>query len=296
MALFRNHQIFSQLFFNYFSYLCISHRLIYFKSKRYMTKKNLRNFASLLEIMADLREKCPWDREQTMLSLRTNTIEECFELVDSILNNDKNAIKEELGDVLLHIVFYSKIAEEEKSFDIGDVIEALCEKLIYRHPHIYSTTEVSGVDDVKSNWEALKQKKKKSGGLLSGVPRSMPALPKATRIGEKAASVGFDWEKREDVWAKVKEEISELEVEMRVGEGNREKIESEFGDVFFALTNAARLYGIDPETALERTNKKFSSRFTYLEDRVRERGVSLRDLSLAEMDEIWDEAKGLEDK
>lgn len=258
-------------------------------------KENLKNFASLLEIMAELREKCPWDREQTMLSLRTNTIEECFELTDSILNGEKNAIKEELGDVLLHIVFYSKIAEEQKMFDIGDVIETLCEKLMYRHPHIYGDTVANSTEEVKKNWEALKQKKKKEGGLLSGVPRSMPALPKATRIGEKAASVGFDWEKREDVWAKVKEEISELEVEMREDTiYNREKIEAEFGDVFFALTNAARLYGIDPETALERTNKKFTSRFNYLEGKVREKGLTLRDLTLGEMDEIWNEAKGLE--
>ncbi len=258
-------------------------------------KKNLKKFEALLEIMGELREKCPWDREQTMLSLRTNTIEECFELTDSILIGEKNAIKEELGDLLLHIIFYSKIADEQKWFNIEDVIETLCEKLIYRHPHIYRDTEVGSTEDVKKNWEALKLKKKKEGGLLSGVPRSMPALPKAKRIGEKAAAVGFDWEKREDVWDKVKEEISELEVEMKEDTiYNKEKIEGEFGDVFFALTNAARLYGIDPETALERTNKKFTYRFNYLEQKVKEKGLSLQDLTLAEMDEIWNEAKSKE--
>ncbi len=267
--------------------------------------------------MDELREKCPWDRKQTMLTLRTNTIEECFELTESILSGDKNGIKEELGDLLLHIVFYSKIASEENSFDFGDVVETLCEKLIYRHPHIYSTAEAETAEEVKSNWEALKQKKKKEGGLLSGVPRSMPALPKATRIGEKAAAVGFDWEKREDVWAKVEEELAEVreaianhtiysnglsEGDTIYNKGQSEgdtiynkgqaHIEEEFGDLLFAITNAARLYGVDPETALERTNKKFISRFEHLEQAAAQRGVSLHSMTLEEMEELWCEAKG----
>lgn len=295
MALLPNYQIFLHLFSRFFSYLCILKQVINLISIEYMLQKNFKNFEALLEIMDELREKCPWDREQTMLSLRTNTIEECFELTDSILEGKAEAIKEELGDVLLHIVFYSKIASEEGLFDIGDVISTLCEKLIYRHPHIYSTTEVGGVDDVKSNWEALKQKKKKSGGVLSGVPRSMPALPKAKRIGEKAASAGFDWEKREDVWAKVKEEIAELEAELCADTiYNKERVEAEFGDVYFALTNAARLYGVDPETALERTNKKFTRRFEAIEAAAKERGVELRDMTLGEMDEIWNNYKKTE--
>ncbi len=255
-------------------------------------KKNLKNIEALLEIMDELRQKCPWDRKQTMLSLRTNTIEECFELTEAIISEDKNNIKEELGDLLLHIVFYSKIASETGDFDFGDVVEALCEKLIYRHPHIYSTAEVDTAEEVKSNWEALKQKKKEKGGLLSGVPRSMPALPKATRIGEKAAAVGFDWQNREDVWAKVEEELKEVRDAIDNHTiYNKEDIEAEFGDLLFAVTNAARLYDVDPETALERTNKKFTTRFEHIERRSREMGVSVQSLSLDEMEAIWQEAK-----
>lgn len=257
-------------------------------------KKNLDKIESLLSIMNELREKCPWDREQTLQSLRTNTIEECFELTDSILDEDYKAIKEELGDLLLHIVFYSKIAEEQQKFSFGDVVEGVCEKLIYRHPHIYSSTIAETPEQVKANWEALKQAKKakRGEGTLSGVPRSMPALPKAVRIGEKAASVGFDWEKREDVWDKVREESEELAVELKKDTiYNKEKVEEEFGDLYFALTNAARLYDIDPEAALERTNRKFISRFEYMERKAREKGVNLHDQTLAQMDEWWNEAK-----
>lgn len=259
----------------------------------YTMRKNLKKIDSLLQIMTELRQKCPWDKKQTMLSLRTNTIEECFELTDSILSEDFSAIKEELGDLLLHIIFYSEIANEQNQFEFGDVVEAICEKLIYRHPHIYSNTVAETEDAVKENWEALKQKKKKEGGHLSGVPRSMPALPKATRIGEKAAAVGFDWEHKEDVWGKVREEILEVEEQM-TGDTiyNKENLEAEFGDLFFALTNAARLYKIDPETALERTNRKFIQRFEYMEQRAKQEGVLLSECSLETMEKWWTEAKG----
>lgn len=257
-------------------------------------QKKYNKIESLLEIMGELREKCPWDREQTMLSLRTNTIEETFELTDAIINEDMDGIKEELGDLLLHIVFYSQIAQESKAFNFGDVVNTVCEKLIYRHPHIYSTTQAESSKEVKANWEALKQAKKSAlnQGALSGVPRSMPALPKAFRIGEKAAATGFDWDKREDVWDKVREEAEELAHELKDDTiYSRERVEEEFGDLYFALTNAARLYKIDPEVALERTNRKFISRFEYMEQKAREKGVNLHTQTLAQMDEWWSEAK-----
>lgn len=262
-------------------------------------KLDPKKIAKLVDILNELREKCPWDKKQTILTLRTNTIEECFELTDSILNEDYEGIKEELGDLLLHILFYSKIAHEQDKFTLDDVIDTICEKLIYRHPHIYGDTIAQTSEQVKENWEALKQakKKRKGEGTLSGVPSSMPALPKAFRIGEKAASVGFDWDKREDVWDKVREEIEEVEAEMKQDTiSNKEKLEGEFGDLFFALSNAARLYGIDPETALERSNRKFIDRFNYVEQQSIANHVKLSEAGLEQMDEWWEEAKKLERK
>ena len=248
--------------------------------------------ARVLEVMDTLREQCPWDREQTFASLRNNTIEEAFELTDAITDGNMDGIKEELGDVLLHVVFYSKMADEQGQFDFADVCNALCEKLIYRHPHIYSDVIADSPEEVKQNWEALKLRKKaRKGGLLGGVPRSLPAMVKAFRIGEKAASAGFDWEQKEDVWQKVHEEIAEVEAEMR--SGNRDGIEDEIGDLFFALINACRLYGIDPENALERTNKKFIKRFNHIEERANEQGKMVSDLTLDQMEGYWQEAKTL---
>lgn len=247
-------------------------------------------FERLLNIMDDLREKCPWDKKQTLESLRHLSVEEVYELSDAILNDDLEGIKKEVGDLLLHIVFYAKIGSEQKAFDIKDVIDALCEKLIYRHPHIYGDVDVENSEEVAQNWEALKLKEK--GGnkrVLEGVPRSLPPMVKSHRIQDKARGVGFDWEHKEQVWDKVKEEISEVEVEMR--SGNIDLMEKEFGDVFFSLINAARLYGIDPEAALEKTNLKFIKRFNYLEGKTISEGKSLHDMSLSEMDVIWEEAK-----
>lgn len=263
-------------------------------------------FSRLLDVMDELREKCPWDREQTIESLRTLTIEETFELSDAIMQNDMPNICKELGDILLHIVFYSKIAEENGQFDIVEVIDKLCSKLIYRHPHVYSTTEVENAGQVVQNWEALKTKEKDGNKtILSGVPQSMPSMIKAYRMQDKARAVGFDWDKKEDVWNKVKEEIAELEVEMngmdavsRSNDATQEqkneafaKAQSELGDLFFSLVNAARLYKLEPDTALESTNKKFRNRFTYLEEQTIRKGRSLKDMTLEEMDAIWDEAK-----
>lgn len=254
--------------------------------------KKLEATARVLEVMDTLREQCPWDREQTFASLRNNTIEEAFELTDAITDGDMEGIKEELGDVLLHIVFYSKMADEQGKFDFADVCNALCEKLIYRHPHIYSDVIADSPEEVKQNWEALKLRKKaRKGGLLGGVPRSLPAMVKAFRIGEKAASAGFDWEQKQDVWQKVHEEIAEVEAEMRAE--NRDNIESEIGDLFFALINACRLYGIDPENALERTNKKFIKRFNHIEARAAEQDKLVSDLNLEQMESYWQEAKML---
>ena len=255
-------------------------------------ENKLKATARVLEVMDTLREQCPWDREQTFASLRNNTIEEAFELTDAITDGDMEGIKEELGDVLLHIVFYSKMADEQGKFDFADVCNALCEKLIYRHPHIYSDVIADSPEEVKQNWEALKlRKKSRKGGLLGGVPRSLPAMVKAFRIGEKAASAGFDWEQKQDVWQKVHEEIAEVEAEMRAE--NRDNIESEIGDLFFALINACRLYGIDPENALERTNKKFIKRFNHVEARVSEQGKMVSDVALEELESYWQEAKKL---
>ncbi len=248
------------------------------------------SFTRLLEIMDELREKCPWDREQTFESIRNLTIEETYELADSILEKDMEGIKKELGDLLLHIVFYSKIASETGHFNITDVIINICKKLIYRHPHVFGTTQVSGADDVIKNWEQIKQSEKDGNKtVLSGVPKSLSSLIKANRIQEKVRAVGFDWDVREQVWEKVSEELDEVKVEVK--KGNQERIESEFGDLLFSIVNAARLFNVDPETALERTNKKFIKRFGYLESKTIKQGRSLKNMTLDEMNIIWEESK-----
>ncbi len=253
----------------------------------------LKAFKELLDIMDRLRVSCPWDMKQTNESLRKLTIEETYELADAILDNDYKAICGELGDLMLHIVFYARIASEKDKFDISHVLEGINKKLIYRHPHVFGDTEARSASEVEENWEKLKlNESDKYKPVLSGVPDSLPALVKANRVQEKVRGVGFDWEDRTQVWEKVDEEIKELKKELE--EGTEKEIESEFGDVFFSLINAARLYGIDPESALERTNKKFIKRFNYLEEKCIRQGKSLHDLSLAEMDKIWQEAKNLE--
>lgn len=252
--------------------------------------KRLAATERLLEIMNKLRVECPWDREQTFDSLRTNTIEETYELADAITDHNLDGIKEELGDLLLHVVFYSKLGEEEGAFDYTDVVNGVCDKLIYRHPHVFGDIHANTPDEVMANWEALKlRKKNRKSGTLGGVPRSLPAMVKAYRVGEKAAGSGFDWEKREEVWAKVKEEIAEVDVEMAADDHAR--LEGEFGDLFFALVNACRLYGVDPEAALERTNKKFIRRFNRMEEQAAGAGHTLRDLTLDEMEALWQAAK-----
>ncbi|HNS29528.1 MAG TPA: nucleoside triphosphate pyrophosphohydrolase [Tenuifilaceae bacterium] len=248
-------------------------------------------FEELVKIMDELREKCPWDREQTFESIRNLTIEETYELTDAILEKDFQNVKKELGDLLLHIVFYSKIASESNLFNITDVIDQLSKKLIYRHPHIFGTEQVATASEVLENWEQIKMSEK--GGnktVLSGVPKSLSALIKANRIQEKVRAVGFDWEVRTQVWDKVEEELAELKGEIETGDSDR--IEAEFGDLLFSMVNAARLYNIDPETALERTNKKFIKRFGYLEEKTIKQGRSLKSMTLDEMNEIWEEAKG----
>ncbi len=254
-------------------------------------KRNpLDSFNRLLLIMDELREKCPWDKEQTFESIRNLTIEETYELTDAIIEGDMDGVKKELGDLLLHIVFYSKIASETKLFDITDVIDQISEKLIYRHPHVFGDVQVKGATEVVSNWEQIKMGEKKGNKtVLSGVPTSLSALIKANRIQEKVRAVGFDWEIRNQVWDKVQEELSELQNE--IDKGDQNKIEAEFGDLFFSLVNAARLYNIDPETALERTNKKFIKRFGYLESKTIKEGRSLKTITLDEMNKIWDQAK-----
>jgi XTP/dITP diphosphohydrolase len=253
-------------------------------------ESKLKATARVLEVMDTLREQCPWDREQTFASLRNNTIEEAFELTDAITDGDMEGIKEELGDVLLHIVFYSKMADEQGKFEFADVCNALCDKLIYRHPHVYGDVLADSPEEVKQNWEALKLRKKaRKSGILGGVPRSLPAMVKAFRIGEKAASAGFDWEQKEDVWDKVREEIAEIDVE--IAANDKDKMEGEIGDLFFALINACRLYGIDPENALERTNKKFIKRFGHVEARAAEKGKMVSELPLDELESYWQEAK-----
>lgn len=256
-------------------------------------QEKIEAFGKLLDVLDTLREKCPWDRKQTNESLRPNTIEEVYELCDALISNDVPNIKKELGDVLLHVAFYSKIADEKGEFDIADVCNSLTEKLIFRHPHIYGEVKAETASDVADNWEQIKLKEK--GGnktVLSGVPGALPALIKAYRIQEKAAHVGFDWDKPSQVWDKVKEETAEVEAEIKAE--NQENIEKEFGDLFFSVVNAARLYNVVPENALELTNRKFIRRFNYLEAKAKEMGKSLKDMTLREMDEIWDEAKRTE--
>ncbi len=258
-----------------------------------MDDKRLEAFKRLLDIMDELRAKCPWDREQTFESLRNNTIEETYELVDAITDGDLENVKKELGDLMLHVVFYSKMGDEKGVFNITDVLNGICDKLVFRHPHVFGSVDAENSEQVKQNWEQLKLKERKAKrGILAGVPRSLPAMVKAYRIGEKAAAAGFDWNKKEDVWAKVREEEEEVETEIR--NNNCDKTESEIGDLFFALVNMSRLYGIDPEMALERSNKKFIARFEHIEQRAQESGRNLKEMTLEEMDQYWNEAKRAE--
>ena len=264
-------------------------------------EEQLKAFGRLLDIMDDLREKCPWDRKQTFDSLRQNTIEETYELATAISRHDMDEISKELGDVLLHVVFYAKMGSETDTFDIADVCNRLCDKLIFRHPHVYgeqSAFSIQNSEDVSKLWEQVKLKEKDGNKtVLGGIPDSLPSLVKAYRIQDKVANVGFDWEKREDVWAKVKEEISEFEEELtdeRVNELTNERVEGEFGDLLFSLINVARLYKIRPDNALEQTNLKFIRRFNYIESKAKEQGKDLKDMTLEEMDELWRAAKAVE--
>jgi len=250
----------------------------------------LKAFDRLLTIMDELREQCPWDKKQTLQSLRHLTIEETYELGDAILDNDLDEVKKELGDLLLHIVFYAKIGSETEDFDIADVANEICKKLINRHPHIYGDVEVADEEEVKRNWENLKLKEGKNS-VLEGVPKSLPALVKASRIQDKVAGVGFDWEEPQQVFEKLEEELAELQHEIK--KQDTDKIESEFGDVLFSMINYARFLNVNPEDALERTNKKFIKRFQYLEQKAKEKSKSLKDMTLAEMDVFWEEAKRL---
>ncbi|MDR2039337.1 MAG: nucleoside triphosphate pyrophosphohydrolase [Bacteroidales bacterium] len=253
-------------------------------------KEQMEAFGRLLDIFDELREKCPWDKKQTNESLRTNTIEEVYELSDALMREDQADIKKELGDLLLHIIFYAKIGSEKNSFDIKDVCDALCDKLIFRHPHVFGDVKADTSKKVEQNWEQLKLKEK--GGnktVLEGVPAALPSIVKAQRIQEKARNVGFDWEERDQIWDKVEEELSEFRYE--VNRMDDDKKEAEFGDFIFTMINAACLYGVNPDNALERTNKKFIRRFGYIESQTIEKGRSLKDMSLSEMDAIWDEAK-----
>lgn len=258
-----------------------------------MTDKTLqlKAFERLLIIMDELREQCPWDKKQTMETLRHLTIEEVYELGDAILENDLDEVKKELGDVLLHIVFYSKIGSETNAFDIADVCNSISDKLIERHPHIYGDVVVENEEDVKRNWEQIKLKEAGKTSVLQGVPKSLPAVVKANRIQDKVAGVGFDWEQPQQVWEKVEEELQEFKAEVQIGD--QDKMESEFGDVMFSLINYARFLKINPENALERTNKKFIKRFQYLESKAKILNKSLQDMTLAEMDVFWEEAKRL---
>ena len=253
-------------------------------------KEKLEAFQKTLEIFDELRQKCPWDKKQTNESLRVLTIEETFELSDAILKQNSGDIKKELGDILLHILFYAKIAEEKKEFDIAEVCKSLSEKLIFRHPHIFGNVEANTSLQVEKNWEQLKLKEKDGNKtILGGVPDGLPSMIKAHRIQDKARSAGFDWNKKEDVWIKVQEEITELNKE--IDDQNEDRMEAEFGDLFFSLINAARLYNINPDNALERTNQKFIRRFNYVESETKKRGLNMSNMTLSEMDELWNEAK-----
>ncbi len=253
-------------------------------------EQKLEAFGRLLDVMEELREKCPWDREQTNESLRANTIEEVHELAEAIINNDNEEIKKELGDLLLHVVFYSKIGEEKQAFDIADVSNAICDKLIFRHPHVFGNVDAKTPQAVEKTWEQIKMEEK--GGnktVLEGVPQALPSLIKAYRIQDKARNSGFDWNERYDVWDKVKEELGEVQAEIE--QMNADRMEAEFGDMLFSIINAARLYGVNPDNALERTNRKFIQRFNYMEKKIKEQGNSLKDVTLDEMEHYWQEAK-----
>lgn len=261
--------------------------------KMHSKEDKLAAFGRLLDVLDELRVKCPWDKKQTFDSLRSNTIEEVYELCDAIMNRDWKNVCKELGDVLEHVIFYSILGKEIEEFDIADVCNKETDKLIFRHPHIYGSTKAETADEVLQSWEQIKQKEKDGNKtVLAGVPLSLPSLIKAYRITEKASNVGFDWEKKEDVWGKIREELDELEVEF--SRGNKEESLNELGDFLFAVVNAARLYKLNPDTALERTNKKFIKRFGYVEQQAREMEKKLKDMTLTEMDKLWDEAKQLE--
>jgi XTP/dITP diphosphohydrolase len=253
--------------------------------------EKLKAFKRLLDVMDELRAKCPWDREQTMESLRNLTIEETYELADAILDQDLDEVKKELGDLMLHIVFYSKIGSEKGAFDVADVLDSVCDKLVFRHPHVFGEWKVKDSGEVIENWEELKMKEG-NRSVLAGVPVSLPAMIKAHRIQDKVRAIGFDWEKREQVWDKVSEEIQEVKHELNNGQ-EIDKMEDEIGDLLFSVINAARLYNVEPETALERTNRKFIQRFNYLESRAKEMNRSLKEMSLEEMELIWQEAKSI---
>lgn len=256
-------------------------------------EEKLAAFGRLLDVMDTLRVKCPWDKKQTNETLRPNTIEEVYELSDALMKNDEKNICKELGDVLLHIVFYAKIGSETNDFDIADVCNQLCDKLIFRHPHVYGQVKVKTTEQVLENWEQLKQKEKDGNKtVLSGVPEALPSIIKAYRIQDKARNVGFDWHEKEQVWEKVYEELKELEVELQ--KENKERSTDELGDFLFSIINAARLYHLNPDTALERTNRKFIKRFNYVETKTKLQGKQLKDMTLAEMDTLWNEAKELE--
>ncbi len=263
---------------------------LYFCNVMHTREEKLEAFGRLLDVLDELREKCPWDRKQTNESLRPNTIEETYELCDALMREDEKEICKELGDVLLHVCFYAKIGSEKGDFDVADVCNKLCDKLIFRHPHVYGDAVAESAGAVVENWEKIKQKEKDGNKtVLSGVPNALPSLIKAYRIQDKVRNVGFDWEKREDVWDKVYEELEELRTEL--DRGDREKSTDEFGDFLFSLINAARLYHINPDNALERTNQKFIRRFSYVEAKSKAQGKLLQDMTLSEMDALWNEAK-----
>lgn len=255
-------------------------------------EQKIEAFGRLLDIMDELRVKCPWDREQTNESLRANTIEETFELAEAILSNDNDEIKKELGDLLLHVVFYAKIGEEKQAFDIADICNTLCDKLIFRHPHVFGDQKAESAGVVEQSWEQIKLKEKgRKHSVLEGVPASLPALVKAYRIQDKARNAGFDWNQRHDVWNKVREEMQEVETEIEKMDENQ--MEAEFGDLLFSIINAARLYKVNPDNALERTNRKFINRFNYMEQKIKEQGLNLKDVPLEEKEIFWQEAKEL---
>lgn len=260
---------------------------------RHTREEKIEALGKVMDTLDILRVKCPWDRKQTFESLRSNTVEEVYELCDALIKSDNANIRKELGDVLLHILFYAKIGEEKDMFDICDVANALNDKLIFRHPHVFGEVNVENAHDVEQNWEQIKLKEKDGNrSVLAGVPSALPALVKSYRIQEKAANVGFDWEEKAQVWDKVSEELSEFQAEL--DGGDKSDMESEFGDLMFSLINVARLYDINPDNALERTNLKFIRRFSYIESKAKEMGRSLKDLKLAEMDDLWNEAKQAE--